>query len=107
MPYVSSLRGASVSNLGEGPLFLAREKVLSAEPDTRSSRVESDETLCAELERRPSVSSLGGGPHLQARKETLSAKPKRRPRVEPERRPSAPSMREGPLCRAWEKAHCV
>ena len=45
IPSMSSLRGTHVSNLGGGPLFLAREKVLSTEP-----------------ERRPSVLSLRGGP---------------------------------------------
>ena len=64
MPFVSSLRGAPVLNLGGGPLFVAREEALYPEPERRPCLLNPregkmyralEESLCVQSGRRSSL----------------------------------------------------
>ena len=75
IPFLSSLRIASVLNLGRSPLFLARGEAFSPEPESgplcRALSEALYRALCDEPGRRPPVSSLRGGPLCRAREEAL------------------------------------
>ena len=110
-------RRSSVLSIKGVPLYPGWEEALFSEPKRRPSLLSPRRNTCAEPGRRPSVTSLGRGPHccdrtdapcveferspvtnlrggpvFLAREEVLSA--------EPERRPTLPSPRGDPLCRA-------